>query len=601
MVKIRYKTDWDLTKLYKALDDPQIKIDIQKSLDDAININNKWNNEESYLTDATALKSILTEYQNLLQDLNGITRVGFYVFLYDKIDQNNDAIKKLKNISTKTTVEIKNLTDFITIRLSKIGYDKLIQFANDPKLIEFKHYIEKIANEAKYILSEPEEKIINITQKTSASNWIHLTESLINTENATIINENGQKEKAPFAKIYENIKSGNKQTRESSSKAVYKILKKHSTVAENEINSILEYSHNLFRLRNIPKPYIPRALDDDMDVEAIEKIVEVIAKNYDISQRFYELKAKLLGVPKLKYHERNIPLPEIDQKFTSDQTIEIVAKTLTDLDPEFGMIFDEMITSGNCDLYPKANKQSGGFCASGGRNFPVYVLMNCNENIDDIRTLAHEMGHAINDYLMRIQTELNYGTPLSTAEVASTLIEDYALKNASTQLKSDTQKLYFLVERINDDINTIFRQIACFEFEKELHKTFDTNGYISKKEIGKIFNKYMKKTNGPAVIHDNNSAHGWIHWSHIRNFFYVYSYASGLLIAKAMQQKLKTDPKFIDKIKTFLSTGMSKSPKDIFTEMSIDITDEKFWELGVAQIRQDLDDAFKLAKKLSKI
>ena len=241
MVKIRYKTDWDLTKLYKALDDPQIKIDIQKSLDDAININNKWNNEESYLTDATALKSILTEYQNLLQDLNGITRVGFYVFLYDKIDQNNDAIKKLKNISTKTTVEIKNLTDFITIRLSKIGYDKLIQFANDPKLIEFKHYIEKIANEAKYVLSEPEEKIINITQKTSASNWIHLTENLINTENATIINENGQKEKAPFAKIYENIKSGNKQTRESSSKAVYKILKKHSTVAENEINSILEF------------------------------------------------------------------------------------------------------------------------------------------------------------------------------------------------------------------------------------------------------------------------------------------------------------------------------------------------------------------------
>jgi oligoendopeptidase F len=152
--------------------------------------------------------------------------------------------------------------------------------------------------------------------------------------------------------------------------------------------------------------------------------------------------------------------------------------------------------------------------------------------------------------------------------------------------------------KLNSDVSTIFRQVACYRFEQELHQTFRAKGYLSKNEIGKIFLKHMKSYMGPTVIQSPGAENWWVYWSHIRNFFYVYSYASGLLISKAMQNKVKQDPAFIEKVKVFLAAGSSASPKDIFAKMGIDITDKKFWTNGLTEIDGQLKEAEKLAKKL---
>ena len=162
-------------------------------------------------------------------------------------------------------------------------------------------------------------------------------------------------------------------------------------------------------------------------------------------------------------------------------------------------------------------------------------------------------------------------------------------------------KLALMVHKLNSDISTIFRQIACYMFEQELHKRFREEGYISKEEIGKLFQKHMSAYMGHAVIQSQGSENWWIYWGHIRNFFYNYSYASGLLISKAMQARYAEDHSFISKVKEFLSAGTSDSSKNIFKKMSIDITDKKFWESGLGKIEEDLKAAEKLAKKLGKI
>ena len=157
-------------------------------------------------------------------------------------------------------------------------------------------------------------------------------------------------------------------------------------------------------------------------------------------------------------------------------------------------------------------------------------------------------------------------------------------------------KLAILMERLNDVINTIHRQVALYRFETELHASFREKGYLSHQQIGDLFKKHMDC--GESVEFLPGHENWWIYWGHIRYFFYVYSYASGLLISKALQQNVKKDPAYIAKVKDFLSAGVSDSPKNIFAKLGIDIADESFWDDGLKEIDDMLSSAESLAKKL---
>jgi len=155
--------------------------------------------------------------------------------------------------------------------------------------------------------------------------------------------------------------------------------------------------------------------------------------------------------------------------------------------------------------------------------------------------------------------------------------------------------------KLNDDVTTIFRQVACYRFEQALHTSFREKGYLSKDDIGSLFIQNMSAYMGPAVQQSSGSNNWWVYWSHIREFFYVYSYASGLLISKALQHKVKDNPGFIEHVKEFLSAGTSASPRMIFKNMGIDIADNKFWDDGLKEIENLLNETEALANKLGKI
>jgi oligoendopeptidase F len=157
------------------------------------------------------------------------------------------------------------------------------------------------------------------------------------------------------------------------------------------------------------------------------------------------------------------------------------------------------------------------------------------------------------------------------------------------------------MQKLNDDVSSIFRQVACYRFEQELHKDFRGKGYLSKEEIGKLFQKHMAAYMGNAVLQSAGSENWWVYWSHIRYFFYVYSYAGGLLISKSLQHSVKQDPALIQKVKEFLSAGLSDSPKNIFGRLGIDISDKRFWDTGLDEVESLLDETERLAKKLGKI
>jgi oligoendopeptidase F len=393
----------------------------------------------------------------------------------------------------------------------------------------------------------------------------------------------------------------NKKIRNSAAKAFNGILEKHIDVAEAEINSILANKKIDDELRGLPKPDMSRHISDDIDSDIVDALVKTVSERFDISRRYYALKARLLQVKRLKYHERNVEFGTISKKYTFSQSLNLARKALNNLDTAFTGILNRFVKNGQFDVYPRKGKVSGAFCSHNLISQPTYILLNHTDRLNDVITLAHELGHGINNELVRTkQNALNFGTPISTAEVASTFMEDFVLQEILRKA-DDELRLSIMMMRLNDEVSSIFRQVACYRFEQDLHTDFRRKGYLSKEDIGSLFQKHMSAYMGDAVEQSPGSANWWVYWGHIRSFFYVYSYASGLLISKSLQNFIREDPRFIKKVKGFLAAGLSDSPKNIFMKLGVDITDEKFWIRGIREVDNLLEETSRLARKLRKL
>ncbi len=589
------KTQWDLSPLLAGDDDPKIDALIDEVKKAYQNFVDKWEARTDYLNDPVVLKEALDEYEALARENDCSGSVGYYFWLRYQQEQTNPTVKawnsKINDIETK----VANSIEFFTNRLAKIPQEKQKIMLEAENLLTYKHFLEKLFESAKYLLSEPEEKILNLKSVTSFGNWKRMTKEFISKEERQIVGEDGKVTTKSFSELLDLVDCQNKQVRDDAAKALNEIFEKHVDVAEHEINSILRDKQIDDELRGLDRPDKLRHIGDDIDTEVVDALLDAISARNNLSHRFYSLKAKIMGVDKLAYHERNVPLGKLDHDYPYLKTVSVVKETFANLDYEFETIFTDMVTKGQVDVYPAKGKYSGAFCTHKRLKDPSYILLNHNNKLGDVTTLAHEMGHAINNTLIaKTQNALDNDTPLSTAEVASTFMEDFVFDRLSREY-DDGEKLSLYMQKLGDDVSSIFRQVACYKFEQELHKSYREKNYLTKDDIGALFLKHMSGYMGDAVEQSSGSQNWWVYWSHIRSYFYVYSYASGQLISKALQNMVRRDKSEISKVKKFLSAGLSESPKKLFLDMGIDITDAGFWNKGLDQVEDLLNQAESLA------
>jgi oligoendopeptidase F len=592
---------WNLTPLFKNDDDPKIIVERKKAEKESYKFINKWKNRHDYLSHPKILKQALNEYENWFRHYGANAYEEYYFDLRNQQNKNNPKLKAKFNQSQEISLKIANDIQFFELNIAKTPLKLQSKFLNDRGLKVYKHFLERLFISAKYLLSDKEEKILNLKSIPAYSNWQKMTSGFLSKEKRKVLISKNKKAEKGFSEILKLMSNSRKIIRDSAAKAFNDILRKHVDVAEAEINSILANKKIDDELRGFSRPDEGRHISDDIETKIVDEVVDVVEKNYSISQKYYNFKAKLLKLKKLEYHERNIPYGKLDKKYRFAQAINIIDNTFSRLDKGFGQIFNSFIKNKQFDIYPAQNKSGGAFCAHGLISQPTYILLNYSDQLKDVLTIAHETGHGINNELIKQrQNALNFGTPISTAEVASTFMEDFVLqeiiKGANEELR-----LAIMVDQLDNFVSTIFRQIACYQFEKDLHREFRAKGYLSKEEIGKIFSKDMLAYMGKSVVASTGSENWWIYWSHIRTFFYVYSYASGLLISKSLQNMVKQNPVLIEKVKEFLASGLSDSPKRLFLNLGIDISKKSFWEKGINEINILLNETMKLAKKLKKI
>jgi oligoendopeptidase F len=562
---------------------------------------NKWRDNSDYLNDPLLLRKALDDYEKWSRFFGTDGNEGYYFWLRTNQDQNSPGLKAAFNKVEEFGRTIENEMRFFYMRVCKIPVRRQKHFLDHPRLIKYRHFLERAFAEARYLMSEAEERIISVKAPTSHSNWVKMTSGFLVREERDVLLEDGSKSRKNFSEILNLMNHSRKSVRDNAAQAFNDIIAKHAMVAEAEINSILSNKKSDDELRNLPRPDMSRHINDDIESGVVDALIRTVADRFDIPSRFYQLKAGLLKVRRLKYHERNVEYGITGGNFPFGKSMTLVRNVFADLDCEFADIFDSFRNNGQFDVYPRKGKTSGAFCAHHLISQPTYILLNHTDSLNDVLTLAHELGHGINNELIRkSQHALYFGTPISTAEVASTFMEDFVLQKILKEADEEL-RLALMVKKLNDDVSTIFRQAACYRFEQELHSEFRSKGYLSVEEIGSIFQRNMAAYMGDSVEQSRGAENWWIYWGHIRSFFYVYSYASGLLISKSLQSYVKKDPRFIDNVKVFLSAGLSESPRNIFSRLGIDIADAAFWERGLDEVEELLIETTALARKLKKI
>ncbi|MBI5004942.1 MAG: M3 family oligoendopeptidase [Candidatus Lloydbacteria bacterium] len=595
------KTEWNLSPLGAGDNDP--KFSEKREAIHAANYAfiNKWKDRDDYLKDPAVLKEALDESEALTRKYGISGDEGYYFSLRGAQDEDNTELKARESKIHDFSLAIANGIQFFGIRVAKIPKEEQKKFLEYPPLASYRHDLERAFANAKYLLTEPEEKILNLTAKPSSGNWEDMVSRFVYREERETLGEDGVRTPKNFNEILSLTSSVQKPVRDEAASHIHEILSKHADVAEAEINSILETKKISDDLRGVKRPDESRHVSDDIDTEVVDALVKAAGGQFDIARRYYALKARLMNIPKLAYHERNVPYAFVEKKYSYPDAAKLVYDVFLELDSLFAAIFKQFVEEGLIDVFPKKGKTGGAFCAHVLLSQPTYILLNHTEKLHDVLTLAHESGHGINNELIRKKQHAFYfDTPVSTAEVASTFMEDFVLERL-TKDADDELRLSLMLAKLNDDVSTIFRQIALYRFEQELHAAYREKGYLSKEEIGVLFQKHMHAYMGDAVEQSPGSENWWVYWSHIRDFFYVYSYASGLLISKAMQAAVRNDKSFIEKVKEFLSAGTSDSPKNIFAKMGIDITNGAFWESGLNEVNHLLGETEALAKKLGKI
>lgn len=591
----RLKIEWDFGHLLKE-DFLEERKKIEKAYN---NFRDKWKNNLGYLEKPEVLKEALDEYENLVKNYKSAE--DYYFHLSEEKNQDDVQVRAKSGQISEFLKNLGNEIRFFTLSLGKVSKEKQNGFLESDFLREYKNFLKVLFENSKYHLKEGEEKILSLKSNNSYELWTRMVSSLLSKETREVLDESEKISEKTYPEMISLMQSQSQKVRDSSSKAFNEILDKYVEVAEFEINAILEDKKINDRLRGFERPDESRHKEDLIETEIVDALVEsVSSKGFEISRKFYGLKSKLLKLPKINYYERAAQYGEIKKDFSYEKSVALVKKVFYDLDKKFGEIFESYLENGQIDVFPQKGKNGGAFCAGHGLKFPTYILLNHNGKLRDVTTLAHELGHGMNNEFMKEkQNALYFDIPKATAEVASTFMEDFVFTELLDEV-GEEEKLAILMKKLEDDISSIMRQIALYNFEKELHETYRKENYLSKEKIGKIFRKNMENYMGDFV--DCSEAENWwVYWPHIRYYFYVYSYSSGLLISKSMQKKVKENPKFIEEVKEFLSAGTSESPKEIFMKMGIDISDKEFWNKGLNEVESLLNETEDLARNLGKI
>ncbi len=582
---MKYKTQWDLTLLYKSEKDPQIEKDVQMVENLCAQFEKKYKGK-NFTSSAQRLAIALKEYHAMSD--SSLYRPWFYFYLIKEIDANNTyAQAQYTSIEQRINIA-SNKVAFFVLDIAKIPPVTQKKYLKNKDLEVYRYYLLKIFTTAKYNLSEKEEQLLLLLAQTSETMWASAQQKLLGNQHVVFKGVT-----IPISEAKAKVAELPLEERYDLSQKISTVSKEISFMAEAELNAIYNFHNTVNTLKKYKTPYSASVLLKENTEEEIKAFAELVTEYFSLSQRFHVLHAKLLGLKKLRLADRRVNIGKVNKTFDFEQSLSLTRSALGKAGTQYSKILDRFIHNGQIDVLPRKGKQAGGFCVTVGE-LPTYILLNHTNDVQSVETFAHEMGHAIHGELSKKLPRHYQAYSGSVAEVASMFFEQFVGLELEQYLTEEEQ-LFMLHRKVCEDVFAIFCQIACFNYELELHERIKKEGQVSAQDMAEMMNKHMQAYCGPAMNILADDGYLFVTWHHLRYNFYTYTYAYGGLISRALFENWKKDNSYMKKIEQFLSAGGSMSPKDIFKSIGIN-TDKKFFEAGLRGIEADIDKLEKLSK-----
>lgn len=518
----------------------------------------------------------------IIKELEKITkliqRIGGFANLWFTEDTQNQSAQAMVAKIEQLSAEVSNRVLFFSIWWKSLD-DKntkiLMKSTGD-----YLYWLEEMRHFKPYTLTDPEEKIINIKDVTGSSALVTLYDAFTNRYTFNI-NVDGEDKELTRGELMTFVRMSDSDLRARAYQELYRVYGDDGPILGQMYQTrVRDWRNELINLRGYKTPISARNLHNDIPDTVIDTLLDVSQKNASIFQRFFDLKAHLLGMKKLRRYDIYAPITHSNKEYTFVMAAELILDSFEQFDPRFAQMAMRVMNENHVDSQVRKGKRSGAFCATVNPELTPWVQVNYQGHSDDIATLAHELGHAIHSLLASNHSIFTQHACLPLAETASTFGEMMLVDRLLEEEKDAGVRRSLLFKQIDDSYATIMRQAFFALFEKTAHKM--TSEGASVDELSAAYFNSLKTQFGKNIDIGEEFRWEWVSIPHIYHVpFYVYAYAFGKLLVLSLYKQYKEEgesfkPKYIN----LLSTGGSKAPMDILSESGIDIRQTSFWQGG---------------------
>ncbi|HYZ20614.1 MAG TPA: M3 family oligoendopeptidase [Rhodopila sp.] len=574
---------WDLSDLYASPDSQQVKDDLAQTEQAAKAFAQAHAGKLAALP-GSAMAAAIAEYERIQEALGRISSYAQLLFAEDSTDA---AIARFYQTVHERVTAISSVLLFFALELNRLPDSVLDAKLADPALARYQPWLRDLRVFRPHQLSDELEKLSHERDLTANAAWVRLFDE---TVAAMRIPVNGQE--LTVTDALNKLSDRDRAVREAAGKAIGAAFGANIRLFSLITNTLAKDKEIEDIWRHYPRPGSYRNRANMVEDEVVDALVTAVRDAYPrLSHRYYLLKAKWLGLPKLQHWDRNAPLPGDDDRHIEwSEAKQRVLDAYAAFSPEMASVGRRFFDRPWIDARLKPGKAGGAFSHPTVPSAHPYLLLNYHGKTRDVMTLAHELGHGVHQVVAGKQGYLMSGTPLTLSETASVfgeMLTFQSLLNSATP----AQRRIMLAAKVEDMLNTVVRQIAFYQFETLLHDE-RRSGELLPERIGELWLQVQTESLGPAFAFTPEYN---VFWSYVPHFihspFYVYAYAFGDCLVNALYSVFQNGhPGFQAKYMDMLRAGGTKRHRELLAPFGLDASDPAFWAKGLDVISGFIDE-----------
>ena len=534
------------------------------------------------LRDALRPAISMAEFHAIIRLLETIQELGYRLYAYAGLglaaNTQDQGFLTLVARVDQFVAEMDNRTMFFSLWWKGLDGEeavRLIQGAGD-----WTYWLEEMRHFKPHTLSEAEEKILNVKNVTGAAAIERLYDTLTNryTFRLTV---NGDVVEMTRGELMVFVRQADPEVRAQAYQEMYRVFSADGPILGQMYQALTrDWRNENVQLRKFSSPMSVRNLSNDIPDAVVDTLLDVARQNTGIFQRYFRLKARWLGVERLRRYDLYAPIAASEKTYPYDDAVAMVLDSFRQFDPQFAEQAQRVMDQEHLDSEIRKGKRGGAFCWGVNPRLTPWVLVNFQGRVDDVSTLAHELGHAIHAMMASDHSVLTAHASLPLAETASTFGEMMLVDRLLAEEKDESVRRDILFGQLDSAYATIQRQAYFALFEKQAHEMVAQNASVD--EMSEAYLANLKDQFGDALEVSDEFRWEWVSIPHIyRTPFYVYAYAFGQLLVLSLYRQFQREGEaFKPRYKKLLAAGGSKSPAQILTEAGIDMHSAAFWQGG---------------------